>query len=162
MWEENWDYVHKTNGGRYAIRFQGYNANPGQYEIVDTELNELKGDPDAPLTFIKETLIDYGKNVFYDAIPFETLRTFETNPQVIVTVDGLPAVCHNLNCDFNYVVSPGEVTAFTFDETTKVLTITGTKLPVGENLEKIEFSLSSCTVDAAASSETSIKCTLDN
>ena len=56
VWEENWDYGYRTNGARFRIRFQGYNANPGQYEIVDTDLNELKGDPEAPLTFIKETI----------------------------------------------------------------------------------------------------------
>jgi hypothetical protein len=78
------------------------------------------------LTFIKSTIIEYGTNIFYDSIPFENLFTYETKPQLIAHVDKVPVVCHDLNCDFMYTPAVGEVTAFTFDETTKLLTITGT------------------------------------
>jgi hypothetical protein len=46
-----------------------------------------------------------------------------------VSVDGEPAVCHNMTCDFTYVKAAGEVTAATFDPATKKLVITGTALP---------------------------------
>lgn len=48
--------------------------------------------------------INASDNLYYDVVPFEMLRTVETKPQVIVTVDGLPAVCHNLTCDFTYTI----------------------------------------------------------
>ena len=57
------------------------------------------------------------------------LRTYETEPQLIVTVNNLPAVCHNMTCDFTYVAPVGEVTSFTFDQSTSKLVLTGTELP---------------------------------
>jgi hypothetical protein len=34
--------------------------------------------------------------IFYEAIPFEMLRTYETKPQIKVQVGDYPAVCKNL------------------------------------------------------------------
>lgn len=57
------------------------------------------------------------------------LKTFEEKPQMIINVDTLPAVCHNMTCGFTYIANQGEVTAFTFDAATKKVAITGTNLP---------------------------------
>jgi hypothetical protein len=80
VWEQNEGYGYRNNGAKFRIRFLGTNKNPGQYEIVSSETTPLVGDPDTPLTFIKSTLIPQGQNLFYDAIPFETLKTYETWP----------------------------------------------------------------------------------
>jgi len=48
---------------------------------------------------------------------------------VSVTVATLPAVCHNLNCDFTYIANVGEITSFTYTDATKVLTIQGKDFP---------------------------------
>ena len=47
---------------------------------------------------VKEATIlqAYGPGIFYPAIPFEMLYTDEVAPQVIVEIDGLPAVCTGL------------------------------------------------------------------
>lgn len=104
----------------------------------------------------------YSSNLFYEPIPFEMLKTYETEPQVIVKVKNLPAVCHNLTCDFNYLEPVGELTSFTFDETTKKLVITGTNLTDSlDDIRYVEFALSTCTVDEATLSNTTIECTLD-
>jgi hypothetical protein len=48
-----------------------------------------------------------------------------------------------LTCDFTYLEPVGEITAFTYDETTKKLVMTGTKLPSDiESLRYVEFALS--------------------
>lgn len=44
--------------------------------------------PDDKITFIANTPVPFGKNLFWDLIPFEWLKTYETKPQIIVTVDG--------------------------------------------------------------------------
>ena len=89
------------------------------------------------------------------------LRTFETEPQLIVTVDNLPAVCHNLTCDFTYVPPVGEVTAFTFDQSTSKLVLTGTDMPsMVTDIDKVEFALSSCLIDESTLSATNLECTL--
>jgi hypothetical protein len=58
-------------------------------------------------------------------------------------VKDLPAVCHNLTCDFTYLEPVGEITSFTFDETTSKLVITGTELPSDiETIRYVQFALS--------------------
>jgi hypothetical protein len=57
------------------------------------------------------------------------LRTYETEPQLIVTVDGTPAVCHNLTCDVTYITPTGEISGSTFNVANRLVTITGTNLP---------------------------------
>jgi len=98
--------------------------------------------------------------IFYEAIPFEMLRTYATAPQVKVWVGDYPAVCKNLNCDYHYVVPEGEVTAFTYTDNTRELVLTGTDLPVNTSLvRRVEFGHSPCTISAI--SNESLTCTLD-
>ena len=72
---------------------------------------------------------EVGTNLFYEPIPFEFIRTFEELPQLIVSVNEVPAVCHNLTCDFTYIEPVGIIDSFTYDHSTRVLVITGTNLP---------------------------------
>jgi len=98
--------------------------------------------------------------IFYEAIPFEMLRTYATAPQVKVWVGDYPAVCKNLNCDYHYVVPEGEVTDFTYTDNTRELVLTGTDLPVNTSLvRRVEFGHSPCTISAI--SNESLTCTLD-
>jgi hypothetical protein len=57
------------------------------------------------------------------------LKTYETEPQLIVTVGGTPAVCHNMTCDVTYISAVGEITGSTFNSANNKLTITGTGMP---------------------------------
>lgn len=89
------------------------------------------------------------------------LKTYETEPQLIVTVGNLPAVCHNMTCGFTYVAPVGEVTSFTFDQSTSKLVLTGTELPsMITDIDKVEFALSRCSVDESTLSATNLECTL--
>jgi hypothetical protein len=65
----------------------------------------------------------------FEPIGLEFLYSDAQSPQVIVDVDGLPALCVNLNCDYAYVAATAEITGTTYDAATKLLTITGTALP---------------------------------
>lgn len=103
-----------------------------------------------------------GGNLWYDPIPFEMLKTYETLPQVIVTIGDLPAVCHNVTCNYTYVEAVGEVSSFTYDATAGTLNIVGVSLPTNiTNLTSVTFAHSTCSIDAATYSETNIDCTLD-
>jgi hypothetical protein len=50
-------------------------------------------------------------NKFYEPIPLEFLSAAATNPQVLVTVNGIEAICHKLNCDYTYTSSLAKITA---------------------------------------------------
>lgn len=109
------------------------------------------------------TTRNYSSNLFYQPIPFEMLKTYETKPQLVVDVGGLPAACHNLSCDFSYIQNVGEITSFQFTESTKKLVITGTDLPKNfSNIATIEYAQSFCTPDETVALDgTSITCTLN-
>lgn len=121
------------------LDFKGYNQDPGQFEIVSGEDNPL---PEHAFLFA-ETIQEYGTNIFYEAIPFEMIHTDEVLPQVKVSVNGLPAVCKNLTCDFSYIESSYEITAFSLDDSEQTLTIEGVSLP--ENITSISFTNVDCT-----------------
>ena len=75
------------------------------------------------------------------------LKTYETEPQVLVQVGEHPAVCHNLTCDFKYIVPVGEVIEYSFDNSTNTLVVNGTDLPVNkEDIRHIEFAHSKCKI----------------
>lgn len=155
------DFEYAENGRSWILRFIGLNEDPGQFELVQSEITPLTAG-DGNVTFYSNTTVPYGVNLFFEPIPFEMLRTYETEPQLIVSVGNLPAVCHNLTCDFTYILPEGEVTAFTFVESTKKLVLTGTDMPsLIANISKVEFALAECTVDVSTLTATNLECTLD-
>jgi hypothetical protein len=68
-----------------------------------------------------------------------------------------------LTCDFSYTEPVGEVTAFTYDDSTRTLVLTGVDLPDGtvNNIESVYFALTHCTVDLTTATNETIECTLD-
>jgi hypothetical protein len=71
------------------------------------------------------TWIPYSsQNLFYEPVPYEFLYTAESAPQVLVQVNGVEAACASLNCSFNYVTPPSEITDYSLVDGT--LTIIGT------------------------------------
>jgi len=67
-------------GKAFYIDFNGYNENPGQFEIISDLDDPLIGGIGVDITFTHETVQEYGKNLFFQPIPFEMLRTYETKP----------------------------------------------------------------------------------
>jgi len=135
------------------------NEKPGQFEFVSGNTTVATGDN---ITYYSNVTVPYSTNLFYEGIPFEMLRTYERNPQVLVSVDNLPAVCHNLTCDLSYILPEGNITAFTYTESTKKVVVTGVGLPSDiTNITSVEFAQSLCTVDTSTLSATNLECTLD-
>ena len=74
------------------------------------------------------------------------LKTYETKPQVKVNVNYMPAVCHNMTCDYTYVDPVGTIDSFTYHTANKSLNVTGTKLPNMTDVESITFAQAFCNV----------------
>lgn len=85
------------------------------------------------------------------------LHTEAYEPQVLVTVNGIEAVCPDQNCGFKYISPAGEITSQSLDGLT--LTIHGDRLPT-EDLD-ITLANSECIQDTIVASEEVITCTLD-
>ena len=153
-------FYRNANGKAFLIDFEGYNADPGQFKIISGVYSPLTGDN---IVFTENTTAPFSNNIYYDAIPFEMLRTYESEPQLIVTVDGNPAVCHNMTCDLAYITPDATVTAFTYTESTKVLTITGTDLPTTiDEMQDVIFADTYCIIDESSMSATGMSCTLES
>lgn len=69
------DYSYRYNGFGFYLRFLGMNTDPGQFSIVEGD--NLGG---TNITFWGETIVPYSDNLWYEALPFEFIRTFEEKP----------------------------------------------------------------------------------
>jgi hypothetical protein len=54
----------------------------------------------------------FGESILWAVIPGDYFFTREDYPQILVTIDDMPAVCTGLLCDFTYYENPGLVTGF--------------------------------------------------
>ena len=145
IWWDHNTFGYRQNGVALYIRYIGKNMPVGLATIVPGDDNPISGGG-TPVAYSNVT-IPYGKNLFFETIPFEMLRTYETEPQVLVTVGEHPAVCHNLSCNFTYTVPVGEVSSYDFDNSTKTLVINGTELPANiSDIRFVKFALSKCSV----------------
>jgi len=150
-------YSARTDGYELCIRFVGINADMGQFEFVSDSDDPITTSAGGTITFEAETLHDFGTNLMFEPIPHEMLRTYETQPQVSVTVGDLPVACHNLDCDYAYIDAVGEVTSFSISGTT--LAISGTDLPdTIDDIESIYFAQAECEIDESSITDTYIEC----
>jgi hypothetical protein len=88
----------------------------GQAKISSGVNSPLGGDY---LSYYQNTTYERNKNLIYEPIPYEYLRTYNEAPQVEVSINGTKAVCGYLNCDYQYIAPIGEVTSFTYDGETR-------------------------------------------
>lgn len=110
------------------------------------------------LVLTSETLHEYGQNLFFEPIPQEFMVTPAMAPQVLVEIDGVPAACASLNCDYLYANSVAEITAISL--TGLDLSITGTGF-VDAELIDVRLGEVSCG-PTTPTSATLIECTLMN
>jgi hypothetical protein len=106
------------------------------------------------IAFKAETLQNYGSTLMFEPVPMEMLYTSVTSPQILVEVDGVPAACVNLNCDYLYRTSSATVTGMSLAG--NVLTVTGSNLPT----KLIDVRLGEVGCGATSGSITSVTCTL--
>lgn len=148
-----------NNGFSYAIKFNGLSKAQGQYEIVPLEDGTEITQEGGTINNTARKIVEYGESLMFDPVPFEMLKTYHQKPQLIMNVNGQPAVCHKVDCDFSYLNPTEVVTEFTFDTTTKILTLTGTNLPNKTDVYQIWYAQTLCKIGEVAS-ETTIECTL--
>ena len=54
--------------------------------------------------------------MFFEPIPHDMLYTNVQGPQVLVTIDDLPAACADVNCDYDYTTVSASVSSQQYDE----------------------------------------------
>jgi hypothetical protein len=153
------------DGLDFIINFKYVEETLGQFELVDNggltiqdpDLDPLSSE-DFTIYVWNSELSTRGPNVYYPVIPFEMIFTDETQPQVLVTVDDLPAVCKGLACGYAYTDPQSEVTAVSLSG--MEVSLTGTGLPTTDIT--VTIASEPCTVDMSTNTDTSITCTIAN
>jgi len=115
---------------------------------------------DEATDFMTSTIKPYnGATIVYNPMPYEMIKTQHTNPQIVMTVDSLPAACRKVDCDFLYADAAPEMTSFSLaaNAAGSLLTITGTDFT--DRVYRIVHGGIGCTVETK--SATSITCNLD-
>jgi len=67
-------YSYKVNGRSFLLYFEGFNAAPGQFELISGVDDPTQGDE---LTYPTSVVRAYSTNIFYENVPFELLYTAE-------------------------------------------------------------------------------------
>ena len=123
----------KIKGGTYGVNTERWHVTFLDFreDIPDCFLTSGVSTPivGQNVVFEVETIREFGESLFFEPVPQEMLVTAATRPQVRVDIDGVPAACRNLNCDYLYVTPAAEVTAIAYDSVNQVLSVTGVNLP---------------------------------
>lgn len=112
----NFLYNYKENGVNLFLTFDGLHSNPPQCTIESDTTSPLTGDTPTP---VSETVRNYGTGLMFEPVGLEFLYSDATSPQVRIDIDGLPAVCPGLNCDYAYVQAAALITAQTYDSVSR-------------------------------------------
>ena len=100
----------------------------------------------------------FGESLVWHVIPADYFYTRETNPQVKVTVDDMPALSTGMMCDYTYFEGESCITGFTLSGTE--LTITGSDFVTDDTEMEIEMGRLACTNIIVAETADQITCDL--
>lgn len=91
----------------------------------------------------------------FEPVPLEFLSSKTVNPQVLVVIDGIQALCANLTCNYSYFSDSSVVN--TQSRTGTTLTLTGLNINFTD-IVKVSYAEVDCNLTTA--SATTIVCTL--
>lgn len=102
-------------GVEFQVFFHGVVGSLEQYKLV--AVPDYMDDPLIGVDIYTEESVvrPFGESLLFQIIPGEYLFTRETMPQVIVTVDDLPALCAGLACHYEYVYDTALISGFSVD-----------------------------------------------
>ncbi len=103
---------------------------------------------------------NFGQSLFFEPVPQEMLVTAATRPQVRVAVDGVPAACRNLDCEYLYMDLDAEIT--NIEMVGDLLRITGVNLPVEADVLEVSLAGNPCVLEAPTNPGTELTCAFTN
>ena len=146
-------YSYSVNGIELVLHFLDYHGDVPQCTIESSEDDPITGND--VIEFNSITYREYGQNLMFEPMPLEFMYTDATQPQVLVSVNGISGVCPEFNCDFLYIEPTSQITSQSLTNGVD-LTIQGTALPT----ENIRVLLANSECQTITASETEITCSL--
>lgn len=150
IWTENGYF---QNARKFAIQFLGIHQDMPQCFLSSGQTDPLEG---ANPVLLARTTMEYGQSLLFEPIPMEMLYTAATRPQILVEVDGVPAACKNVNCDYLYIAETSSVDSMSIFGND--ITIQATNLPT--DIENVILGDVEC--GATTSDGSTITCALSD
>jgi len=147
-------YTYSDNGRELQIVFQDYHGDVPQCTIEPSDSNPIEGN-NVVLNAI--TVREYGQNLMFEPIPLEFLYADAQKPQVLVSVNGIDAVCPDFTCDYLYIDTDAVIQSQALTDGVD-LTIIGVGLPT-EDIQ-VRFANAECEGEIIAT-DTQVTCTLN-
>jgi len=151
-----WKFSYRENCRSTIAVFEGFTENPPLCTLISDSVTPITG---GNFNFVTEVVREYGKTLMFEPVGLEFLYSNAVKPQVTVEVDGIPALCMNLNCDYTYVTPSAALTSQSFDPNTLALVVDGTSIPTAGLT--VNFGGAQCAAGATFTS-TQISCTLNH
>ena len=104
-------FSYRQNGVNIFLTFDGLHSDPPQCTILSDTASPMTIGNGGTLSYVGETTRNYGTGLMFEPVGLEFMYTDAQKPQVMVKVDGLEALCTDLNCDYAYVESTAVITA---------------------------------------------------
>lgn len=151
-WTGN-EFDYAVDGRQIYFRFTGMTTDLGK---ITMQTVNLEGP--VPISQLATDVVSQGSRIFYDVIPYEMIYTSESLPQIYITVNGLEAACHSLNCGYTYIADSASLSSVNYSG--RSVTASGTSLPTQD--VKICISNICCEEDSYTLTDTSATCTLED
>ena len=85
------------------MTFDGLHSDPPLCTIISDTVTPMAVGNGGTFAYYSEWVRHYGSGLMFEPVSLEFMRTDALNPQVMVKVDGLEALCTQVNCDYEYV-----------------------------------------------------------
>jgi hypothetical protein len=110
--DDNDRFVYRENGISFILHFTGLDYEVPLCDIGPSTFSEdwpypLSGNTDMKSN--PKVIRTFGETLFFETVPMEMLNTDEQTPQIRVKIDGMDALCLDMNCDFTYTASPATI-----------------------------------------------------
>lgn len=115
-------YPSNAMGVEFQINFHGIAASLDLYSLATTGPDPLVG---VNIVYDASIVREFGQSLVWHVIPGDYFYTREVLPQVKVSVDGMPALCTGMQCDYSYSEGTSLITSYTVNHSNNQLTISG-------------------------------------
>ena len=139
--------INPLDGCEYYMHFVGFGEELPAVAFLTSSVDQKLTGGNYVTFEIEEDFVAYdGSRVFLYPLPFDLMFSFHEKDQLLVSVDGLNAMCDDAQCDFEYVQDTTTIiTNFYLDGTdTLELNIEGNNFDLVQDSAVIKFAYSYC------------------
>ena len=106
---DQFKFSYRENGLNIYLTFDGLHSDPPLCSIQSSVASIPITFGNVTPTFSSSVVRHYGTGLMFEPVGLEFMYSDAKSPQVMTKVDGLEALCMNVNCDYAYIESTAVV-----------------------------------------------------